>query len=292
MRYYLVNDELKVEIDSFGAEVKSILSRRSNREYMWYGDPKFWGRTSPVLFPFVGSVKNKEYRHQGQTYPMGQHGFARDNEFTLVERQDDRITFEFRSNEKTLAVYPFAFVLRITYVLQGRDVTVQWQVTNPAEETLHFSIGAHPAFLSPLFGEKDQTGYKIRFEGAKEIHYYGANESGMARNEDVVMALEDECVSITPDFYDWPTYIIEGQTKRISLETPDGRPFVAVSYDAPLAGIWSPPQVHAPFVCIEPWYGRADGESFEGELCERKFGQSCAAGETFEAAYTMTFYEV
>ena len=39
----------------------------------WCGDPKYWGRTSPVLFPFVGAPKNKEYRYEGRTYPMGQH---------------------------------------------------------------------------------------------------------------------------------------------------------------------------------------------------------------------------
>ena len=46
MRYFLENDRFKVEIDSFGAEVKSVISKKNMREYMWYGNPKFWGRTS------------------------------------------------------------------------------------------------------------------------------------------------------------------------------------------------------------------------------------------------------
>ena len=37
---------------------------------MWKADPKFWGRTSPVLFPFVGAVKEKQFRTKGQTYTM------------------------------------------------------------------------------------------------------------------------------------------------------------------------------------------------------------------------------
>lgn len=86
MRYTLENENLKVEIDSFGAEIKSVKRKSDNFEYMWCGDKKYWGRTSPVLFPFVGAPKNKEYRYDGKTYTMGQHGFARDMEFTQICR--------------------------------------------------------------------------------------------------------------------------------------------------------------------------------------------------------------
>ena len=36
MRYILENEKLRVEIDSFGAEVKSVKSKENDREYMWY----------------------------------------------------------------------------------------------------------------------------------------------------------------------------------------------------------------------------------------------------------------
>ena len=91
MRYILENDTLRVEIESFGAEIKSVKRKADGREYMWCGDPKYWGRTSPVLFPFVGAPKNKEYRYEGRTYPMGQHGFARDMEFTLEAQEGKSI---------------------------------------------------------------------------------------------------------------------------------------------------------------------------------------------------------
>ena len=87
MRYILENGTLRVEIESFGAEIKSVKRKADGREYMWCGDPRYWGRTSPVLFPFVGAPKNKEYRYEGRTYPMGQHGFARDMEFTLEAQE-------------------------------------------------------------------------------------------------------------------------------------------------------------------------------------------------------------
>lgn len=35
MRVMLKNEQLSVEIESFGAELKSVKSREDNREYMW-----------------------------------------------------------------------------------------------------------------------------------------------------------------------------------------------------------------------------------------------------------------
>ena len=99
MRYILENEKLRVEIDSFGAEIKSVISKADQREYMWCGDKKYWARTSPVLFPFVGSLKNKEYVAKGKTYPMGQHGFARDMEHELLRQSDDTIWFSLKSND-------------------------------------------------------------------------------------------------------------------------------------------------------------------------------------------------
>ncbi len=57
--------------------------KETDTEYLWNADAKFWKRSAPVLFPFVGSLKNKEYHYEGKTYSMGQHGFARDMEFAV-----------------------------------------------------------------------------------------------------------------------------------------------------------------------------------------------------------------
>ena len=117
MRYQLENGTLRVEIDSFGAEVRSVVRRSDGREYMWQADPAYWGRTSPVLFPFVGAPRNKQYRYEGKTYQMGQHGFARDMEFELERQSADEIWFVLESNEETYKKYPFGFRLSIGYHL-------------------------------------------------------------------------------------------------------------------------------------------------------------------------------
>ena len=291
MRYVLENNVLRVEIDSFGAEIKSVMAKETKQEYMWQGDPKFWARTSPVLFPFVGSLKNKEYLYQGKAYPMGQHGFARDMEHQLVSNTDTEIWFELLSNEETLAKFPLEFKLMIGYQLVDNCVKVLWKVENPAEETLYFSIGAHPAFNCPIHGEESKTGYSLYFGGVDEIHHHGnVVSTGMALREDIVLPLEDNKALITEEFFDRCTYMIEDrQCGSVGIVDPNGRRFVTVEFDMPLFAVWSPEKKQAPFICIEPWCGRCDADDFTGTLEEREFTNVLNAKETFETEYTMIF---
>ena len=300
MRYFLTNDRIKVEIDSFGAEIKSVINRNNMREYMWYGDPKFWGRTSPVLFPFVGSLKDKKYSWNGVEYPMGQHGFARDNEFDLISQTDDEIWFSFKSNEATLAKYPFEFELQIGYKIVSKnetdDVSVMWKVLNPASETMYFSIGAHPAFLCPFHGydrkkNNCKTGYKLFFEGTDMIHHHGNDVAkGLAIREDIEMPLDNGYVTITDDFFDRCTYMIEGnQTNRVGIADEEGKHIVDVCFDTPLFAIWSPEKKNAPFICIEPWYGIGDPRGFKGDFKDKPLMNHLQPGASFMSKYTITF---
>ena len=58
--------------------------RIDGREIMWCSDPAFWGKSSPVLFPAIGNVKNNETEIYGRKIKLTKHGFARDNEFKLL----------------------------------------------------------------------------------------------------------------------------------------------------------------------------------------------------------------
>lgn len=291
MRYTLENETLKVEIDSFGAEIKSIKRVSDDREYMWCGDPKYWGRTSPVLFPFVGAPRNKEYRYEGKTYAMGQHGFARDMEFELELSELGSIWFVLSSTEETYAKYPFHFKLHIGYALRENEVRVLWKVENTDSRPMYFSIGAHPAFLCPIHGEGDKLGYGLKFGGlTDELHHHGNTPEGMAVMEDEVLALTDGAVRFTPGFFDKCTYMVEGaQTGEVLLLDRDGEAYVTVRFDAPLFAVWSPEGKDAPFVCIEPWYGRCDAVDFEGSLAERAYENELAPDGAFTASYGMEF---
>ncbi|MBR4026914.1 MAG: aldose 1-epimerase family protein [Lachnospiraceae bacterium] len=292
MRYVLENDELRVEIDSFGAELKSVKSKTTEQEYMWQADPKFWGRTSPVLFPFVGKLRNNSFLHGGQTYHMTQHGFARDMEFNLMKKTDTSIMFNLVTNNDTLEKFPFSFTLCIGYELKGNEVKVLWEVMNNSREKhMHFGIGAHPAFNCPIHGEDSKAGYKLYFGGVDEIRHHGNDPvTGLSIDEDLVLPLEDHRATITPEFFDRCTYIIEGkQTGEVAIEDPQGNRYLTVLFDTPLFALWSPEGKNAPFLCVEPWYGRCDSVDFEGTLKARPYDNVLEAGEKFNADYTMRF---
>ena len=283
--YTLQNQELTAQFASRGAELKSLKDNRTGQEYMWCGDAAYWGRTSPVLFPLVGACKNNEYTHQGKQYSMSQHGFARDMEFSLLTQTGDSLWFGLSETEETLAKYPFAVRLELGYRLEGRSLTVLWRVKNPGRETLYFSIGGHPAFNCPLKPGERQTDYSLLFD-AKDKLVSRVLEPWGVTDERREFSLADGRLPITADLFDRDALIVEDhQAHRVSLVRPEGETYLTVEFEATLFGIWSPKGKQAPFVCIEPWYGRADHMDFQGELCEREWGNRLEPEETFEAIY-------
>ena len=288
MQVILENEELRIEINRFGAELTRIYGKKNDTEYLWNADPKYWKRSSPVLFPFVGSLKNKEYRFEGKTYPMGQHGFARDMEFVIDFQSESEAWFSLTSNEETLEKYPFEFVLRVGYQLQGRELKVLWQVENPAQKEMYFSIGGHPAFMCPLKQEGKQSDYYLKFDSAKPLSYGLVNEQGLMMEAEEILQTENGIVKITDNMFDRDALVIERrQATAVSLCTPDQKEYLTVRFDAPLFGVWSPAGKGAPFICIEPWYGRCDRATFNGSLEEREYGNTLKAQETFKTEYVI-----
>lgn len=286
-RFSLENDKIRIEIDSHGAELKSLVKKETGAEYMWCADTKYWGRTSPVLFPFVGNVSGKQYRTKGKTFDMGQHGFARDMEFTLESQTDNEIWFVLRSNEETLAKYPYEFVLKLGYRLDGAKVEVLWHVENPSEEELPFAIGGHPAFYCPVTSGVKQSDCYIQFDVAGPLKCSTIDGYLVGDRVDTY-ELEDGMLRIDEHLFDNDALIIEKQNiKKVSLCDPKKQVFLTIELDAPLFGIWRPADPGAPFVCIEPWYGRSDRIGYAGELRDREYENVLAAGENWDVGYTI-----
>ena len=126
MSVTISNDFLTATINEKGAELASL--KANDIEYIWQADPKYWGRHAPFLFPFVGRLKDNQYTYKGKTYPMGQHGFARDKEFSVVEHSTDKAVFILKSDAETREIYPFDFVLTISYEVWGQGVRIRFNV--------------------------------------------------------------------------------------------------------------------------------------------------------------------
>ena len=285
------NEWVKVEVCDFGAELFSFYDKETKVEAVWQADPEYWARHAPILFPFVGKVNGGFYTHKGVQYPMGQHGFARDMEFEFVAQTENTITHVLKSNEETLARYPFAFELKVTHKLEGKTLSVIWEVTNPADEILYFSIGGHPAFNVPAREGEGKYDYLLTFAGEKEFNYVLIDPAAAAVDMSDVRTLkiEENRVAITEHLFDEDALIFDDyQIKKVGIAYPDGSPYITMTCDFPNFGIWSQPKTDAPFVCLEPWIGRVDNKGFDGELKDKYCEQSLESGKTFRAQYELT----
>ena len=146
MKYALSNHYLSTTVDSLGAQLISIKKIGKDHEYIWKADPEVWGRHAPLLFPIVGRLKNDQYQFDGKDYSLGQHGFARNQEFEKLTADDDKLIFELKENEETQKSYPFLFSLRVTYTLWKNVLYNKYEVTNTENQDIYFSIGGHPGF--------------------------------------------------------------------------------------------------------------------------------------------------
>ena len=116
--YRLENEHLAVTIAPQGGELQSLIHRE--REYLWQGDARYWGRRAPVLFPIVGKLKDGRYHYHGHDYRLPQHGFARDQDFHLVEHGEHSLTYRLEDSGESGENYPFAFILDLSYTLRGK----------------------------------------------------------------------------------------------------------------------------------------------------------------------------
>lgn len=287
--YEIKNEVLTAKINTLGAELVSLVQNETGKEYIWNADPTYWNRRSPILFPFVGCAKNSSYLYEGKQYPASQHGFARDMEFDLNFKEDAEIWLQITQTEETKEVYPFDFTLMLGYVLEDNSLLVKWKVINDGAKDMHFSIGAHPAFLCPNHDGDKQTDCKLRFDCKSGFTYGQINDEGLMVSDSNYLTLDQGEVPIDEHFFDEGVYIIENdQTHAIALVGSNQKAYVTVKFDAPLVGVWSPVKKNAPFICIEPWYGRCDRADFIGELSEREWSNTLEPQQTFEAFYTIS----
>lgn len=288
MAVKLENEFLCVEIAEMGAEVTRIYDKTEDNEILWEGNPVYWKRHSPVLFPNVGKTYKNRVLINGTQYPTSQHGFARDNVFTCIEAANEKASFMFRSSEETKEVYPFDFELHINYKLNKKELTVEWQVKNCGDETMYFTIGGHPAFR---FAKPEETkaDYVLKVPGKEKLEYVLIDISCGCANVDEVhtLQLSEETYPLSDKLFAKDALVVDnGQIEEAWLCHKDGTPYVGVrSAGFPNYGIWS--VEGAPFVCLEPWMGRCDNVGFNAELSEKPNVNKVEAGEKFAKDYTI-----
>ncbi len=261
MKVTISNKVLSATIHTKGAELVQL--QKDNVNYIWEIDTNFWNKTSPILFPIVGALKDDSYQYDGKTYQLPRHGFARDLNFEIVKQLDHQIIFELNASEITFPSYPFDFKLLIAYTLQENKLVIEYFVRNQTDTILPFSIGAHPAFAI----DGNFENYQLIFSEDMEFETHllennlfsgkteklGKGNTLKLNNErfknDALVFKNTQNISI----------LLQKNNKNILKITPDYFSYL---------GIWSKP--NAPFLCIEPWCGLADSQNHNGNITEKE----------------------
>lgn len=286
----LKSDKLIVEISAHGAELQSIRTLEG-REYLWQGDEKYWPRRSPLLFPIVCGLWKGKYRVEGETYELPRHGFARDMDFTLVEKTPFMVTYQLVATEETLKVYPYDFGVSVTYILNGDTLSVSWSVKNFDEDEMHFQIGGHPAFNLPGIKEGEKMEGAILFDNENPLTRIIGNTEGCIKPERYDVKTEKHIWAFDEEsFADDAVIFDKSQVGLAVLLDSDGRPQIGISTDAPCLGIWSPYGKNAPFVCLEPWFGIHDWAGYEGEFKDKYLMNHLLPGAVFMGSYEIKVF--
>ncbi|RZK29081.1 MAG: aldose 1-epimerase family protein [Hymenobacter sp.] len=290
--YTLQNDQCRVRIHSHGAELASFQRRDlGDLEYVWQADPAQWGRHAPLLFPIVGRLPEDAYLHNGQSYKLPQHGFARDQEFQLIHEEAGQLVFQLMASAASKAVFPFEFDLRVTYEMRGTALTVGWNVRNPAAapHELLFSIGAHPAFRCPLLPGEAFEDYYFEFDHPVQLQrqlLQGGLRSG--ETQPVPLANHATELPFTGElFADDALVFSHYDFTHLTLRSHKSARAVRVGFAGfPYLGLWTK-SAQAGFVCIEPWQGVASAVGAPSELTDKEGILTLAPSEEFTAAYTI-----
>lgn len=260
---------VEISVADRGAELRSY--KVNGEEFMWGRKPEFWAASSPVLFPFVGSIKNGAYSYNGKEYKIStRHGFARTEDFELVEKTENSLKFRFSSNRETLEKYPFEFELFITYTIAGNTLEIGYNVVNKNDSDMYFSLGTHPAFALDVNDDIKLSDYYLEFEKNETSQKYKLSDNGLVFDEKADCLNNESKLQITETVFDNDAIVFDDlKSEKVTIKNSKNSKELSVEYKGfPYIAFWSKPK--APYVCIEPWYGISDFENASGKLEEKK----------------------
>lgn len=288
--YSIHNSYLSVSVASKGAELQSLIHKDFGIEYMWSGDPEFWGKKSPVLFPVVGGLKQNSYKHNGIQYQLGRHGFARDMDFDVTEQTEESITFTLNSSAATEKVYPFPFRFSVKYTLDENKLHVAYIIKNTGEDVMLFSVGGHPAFSVPLVEDSTFEDYYLEFDHTENKGRWPLSPEGQIENFALPCLEGTNTLPLRKQlFYEDALVFKKLASTSIAIKSSKTTHGLKVSFPHfPYMGIWSAKD--ADFVCIEPWCGIADHIDASGALSEKEGINKLQPEHIFTRTWTVELF--
>lgn len=260
----------------------------AGRELLWPGGDA-WARSSPVLFPIVGWARNGQIRVGDRTYPIGVHGFASGETFSVDAQDGPGVTFALRDNPSTRSHYPFAFRLDVSYRLAPREVSIGFEVANAGDTAMPFAIGLHPGFLWPFAGPGPEE-YSILFEREEATSVPVIDGNGLFTDGRRPIALDGRRLPLSQALLAREALcFLNANSRSLRFVSPLGEAIAVEMDNFPHVALWGRPP--APFLCVECWTGHGDPQGFDGELAEKPSMRLLAPGDTSRHAIRWRFEE-
>ncbi len=280
----LQNTEIKLEISEKGAEMQSLV--KNGNEYLWQGLKEIWAGRAPLMFPICGGLKDDKFIYNGKEYTLEKHGYARFKTFKIEKLTDTEVTLLHCSDDETLASYPFAYELRVTYFLTKDGVKITYNVTNKDDRTMYFSIGSHEGYSTPE-GIED---YDVIFPQNETLRATILDGNLLEKNSIPIIKN-----SATLPLYD-KYFLIDAlvfkdlKSKSATLRNRKTGRFVKVDFpEKPYFLLWH--KHGAPYICLEPWAGIQDPQETSYDITNKEGIISLDAGKTYEVSHCISVGE-
>lgn len=268
------SERLVAEISCHGAELIRLRDH-DGKDLLWDGSEKWWTGRAPLLFPIVGRLPNDTATIDGEAFPMPQHGFARNRQFSVVSASASECIFRLAADDETRRQFPFDFVLEVVFAVEGAVLRIEATVFNKSSSAMPVSFGFHPALRWPLPYGGSRQEHELRFEKSEStpIRRLAAGLLDASASPEIfagrTMALDDAMFGSGALIFD------QLKSRAVDFGVP-GKPSIQVRFpNMPHLGVWTKPG--AGFLCIEPWHGYAAPVGFAGELKDKPGGVLLAA---------------
>lgn len=254
MIFTVKNAFLSLSVDSLGAQMQSIKTA-NGIEYLWQGDEKYWVNRAPNLFPFVARMWQKKFVFEGKEYPTELHGFTRFSEFSLFNQTADTLVFRLDSNDEIRAIYPFEFSFFIIYRLCGKTLEITFRVENHGDKKMHFAVGGHPGFNTPICEDTPFEDYYIEFESECQPTRVGFSpEVHVNGNDAPYQLVENKILSLRHELFDNDAIVLKNAAPTAYLCSKKLGKILKVSYpQMPIIAFWQYAHRKCPYICFEPW---------------------------------------
>ena len=255
MIYTLKNEKITARVNGKGAELISLYA--NDCEYLWQGEPAYWGEHAPWLVPICSHLWEESYTYRGKRYELHSRNFTHQTEFTAKTVTDTELVLEMTSDEQAHASYPFAHTFTVAYRLCNDRLCLEVTVKNTGDEVMPFSFGAHPGFNLPLVGDSRFEDWYLEFGKECSPDEILLTENVYLDGRRVAYPLRDgKRLDLSHGLFTLDGRFFARTDNRVTLKSDRCPRSITIDFpDTPYLGTWSCPNADAPFLCIEPWHG-------------------------------------